>query len=163
MRKLGSWGIWAAVAGVGYLVNMALNADRDSTGAIVDAGDVSAFDIRIGDCFDDAGVFSEGDTEVSKVPAIPCAEPHDNEVYAVFDVSLSSFPEGDEMSTIAFDSCLERFQPFVGKDYESSSLDIATLYPSRESWDRQDDREVVCVVFDVNAKKLVGSVKGLAI
>jgi hypothetical protein len=158
-----NWAIWGAVVGVGYLVNIALNADRDSTGAIVDAGDVSAFDIRIGDCFDDAGVFAEGDSEVSKVPAIPCSEPHDNEVYAVFDVSLSSFPVGDEMSNIAFDSCLERFQPFVGKDYESSSLDIATLYPSQESWDRQNDREVVCVVFDVNAKKLVGTVKGLAI
>jgi hypothetical protein len=158
-----NWGIWIAIVGVGYLVNMALNADRDETGAIVDGGDVSAFDIRLGDCFDDAGVFSEGDSEVSKVPAVPCAEPHDNEVYAVFDVSLTSFPEGDEMSNLAFDSCLERFQPFVGKDYESSSLDIATLYPSRESWDRQNDREVVCVVFDVNANKLTGSVKGQAI
>lgn len=158
-----NWVIAAAVVGGGYLVNMALNADRDSTGAIVESGNVSAFEIRVGDCFDDAGVFSEEDTEVSNIPAKPCAEPHDNEVYAVFDVSLSSFPAGDEMSSIAFDSCLERFQTFVGKDYESSSLDIATLYPSRESWSRQNDREVVCVVYDVNAKKLVGSVKGLAI
>ena len=158
-----NWGIAIAVAAGGYLVNMALNADRDSTGAIVDSGDVSAFEIRVGDCFDDEGVFSEGNSEVSKVPGIPCAQPHDNEVYAVFDVSLSSFPEGDEMSNVAFDSCMERFQSFVGKDYESSTLDIATLYPSRDSWNRQNDREVVCVVFDVNAKKLVGSVKGLAI
>ena len=131
-----NWGIAIAVAAGGYLVNMALNADRDSTGAIVDSGDVSAFEIRVGDCFDDEGVFSQGNSEVSKVPGIPCAQPHDNEVYAV---------------------------SFVGKDYASSTLDIATLYPSRDSWNRQTDREVVCVVFDVNAKKLVGSVKGLAI
>ncbi|HEY7670650.1 MAG TPA: septum formation family protein [Gammaproteobacteria bacterium] len=158
-----NWVIAAAVAGGGYLVNMALTADRDSTGAIVDAGDVSAFEIRVGDCFDDAGVFSEENAEVSKVPGIPCSAPHDNEVYAVFDVSVSSFPEGDEMSSMAFDSCLERFQSFVGKDYESSTLDIATLYPSRESWNQQNDREVVCVVYDVNAKKLTGSVRGLGI
>jgi hypothetical protein len=158
-----NWGIAIAVVAGGYLVNMALEADRDDSGAIVGAGEMSAFDIRVGDCFNDAGVFSEGDTEVSKVPAIPCGEPHDNEVFAVFDVNLGTFPEGDEMSSIAFDSCLERFAAFVGKDYESSSLDIATLYPSRHSWNRQNDREVVCVVFDVNAKKLVGSVRGLAI
>ena len=46
---------------------MALTTDRDSTGAIVDSGDVSAFEIRVGDCFDDAGVFSDGNSEVSKL------------------------------------------------------------------------------------------------
>jgi hypothetical protein len=158
-----NWGIAIAVAAGGYLVNMVLQADRDETGAIVEGGDISAFQIRVGDCFDDAGVFSEGNAEVSKVPAIPCAEPHDNEVYAVFDVSITSFPAGEEMANIAFDSCLERFASFVGKDYDSSSLDIATLYPSQESWKHQNDREVVCVVYDVNAKKLTGSVRGLAI
>ena len=61
---------------------------------------------------------------------------------------------------MAHDGCLERFEAFVGKDYESSSLDIATLYPSAESW-QQSDREVVCAVYDVDAEKLTGSVKGL--
>ena len=158
-----NWGIAIAVAAGGYLVNMALQADRDDNGAIVAAGNVSAFQIRVGDCFNDADVFGEGDASVSDVPALPCAEPHDNEVYAVFDVNLAKFPEGDEMSKIAFDSCMERFEAFVGKDYESSSLDIATLYPSSDSWSRQNDREVVCVVYDVNAKKLTGTVKGLAL
>jgi hypothetical protein len=158
-----NWGIAVAVALGGYLVNMTLQADRDDTGAIVEAGDVSAFQMRVGDCFDDAGVFTDESSEVSNVPAVPCSQPHDNEVFAVFDVNLASFPEGDEMASVAFDSCLERFKGFVGRDYQSSSLDIATLYPSLESWNRQNDREVVCVVYDVNAKKLVGSVKGLAL
>jgi hypothetical protein len=33
------------------------------------------------------------------------------------------------------------------------------MYPSVESW-KQDDREVVCAVFDMNANQLVGSAAG---
>jgi len=40
---------------------------------------------------------SEDAFEVSSVAGVPCAEPHDNEVYAVFDVSVASYPEGDGM------------------------------------------------------------------
>ena len=67
------------------------------------------------------------------------------------------------MADMAQEACLERFEAFVGRDYESSSLDIASLYPSRESWHGQNDREVVCAVYDIDAKKLTGSVKGLAL
>ena len=100
--------------------------------------------------------------EVDSVPGVPCSKPHDNEVYAVFDVTAASFP-GDGMADMAHEACLERFEAFVGRDYESSSLDIASLYPSRESWSGQNDREVVCAVYDIDAKKLTGSVKGLGL
>ena len=113
--------------------------------------------MHVGDCFDDGSTFD--DDNVDSVPGVPCSNPHDNEVYAVYDVASASFP-GEGMADMAHEGCLARFQAFVGNDYESSSLDIATLYPSRESW-QQSDREVVCAVYDVDAKKLTGSVKGL--
>jgi len=152
-----NWIIGAAVAGGAFVVNSFMQADRDDTGAIIDAGSVDAFQMRVGDCFDDGSTFD--DENVGSVPGVPCSNPHDNEVYAVYDVAAASFP-GEGMADMAHEGCLTRFEPFVGKDYESSSLDIATLYPSRESW-QQNDREVVCAVYDVDAKKLTGSVKGL--
>jgi hypothetical protein len=152
-----NWAIGLAVVGGAYVFNSAMQADRDESGAIVAEGSVDAFQMRVGDCFDDGSSFaSEG---VGSVPGVPCSKPHDNEVYAVFNVSLESYP-GDEMAVMAHDGCLERFESFVGRDYESSSLDIATLYPSRESWQQQNDREVVCAVYDVDAEKLAGSVQG---
>lgn len=154
-----NWIIGIAIAAGVYGVNSYMRADRDSTGAIVSEGSIDAFQMRVGDCFDDGSTFSGDGPEVSSVAGIPCSTPHDNEVYAVFDVSVASFPEGDGMASLAFDSCKERFQSFVGKDYDSSSLDIATLYPTRESWNGQHDREVVCAVYDVDTKKLTGSVK----
>ena len=152
-----NWIIGAAVAGGAFVVNSFMQADRDETGAIVDAGSVDAFQMRVGDCFDDGSTFD--DEEVNSVPGVPCSNPHDNEVYAVYDIAAASFP-GEGMADMAHEGCLARFEAFVGNDYESSALDIATLYPSRESW-QQNDREVVCAVYDVDAKKLTGSVKGL--
>lgn len=159
-----NWAIYVAIA-LGFVIyNAASEADRDSTGAIVGQGNVDAFKIRVGDCFDDSSsLLGTGDDEVSSLPGVPCSEPHDNEVFAVFDVSITSFPEGDAMASLAFDSCMERFEPFVGMDYDSSSLDIMTLYPSYDSWNRQNDREVVCAVYEMDSSKLVGSVKGLAL
>jgi hypothetical protein len=40
----------------------------------------------------------------------------------------------------AFSGCTERFEPFVGLNYDSSSLDIFAIYPTRESWNEQSDR-----------------------
>ena len=154
-----------ALIGLGVIAyNVATEADRDGSGAIVSGGNVDAFTIRVGDCFDDtSALVSEEAGEVSSLPGVPCAEPHDNEVYAVFDVEFASFPGDEEMGELAFSQCLERFQGFVGTVYEESTLDITALYPSDQSWRLQDDREVVCAVYDMNLNKLTGSARDSAI
>jgi len=153
-----SWAVYLAAI-VGFAIyGASTSADRDSSGAIVEEGSIGAFNVRVGDCFNDVTSFDE----VSSVPGVPCSEPHDNETYAVFDVGVASYPEGEGMSELAFTSCMERFEAYVGKDYESSSLDITTMFPSEQSW-AQDDREVICAVYDMNAGKLVGTAKGSAL
>jgi hypothetical protein len=154
-----NWIIGVAIAGGAYMFNSVMQADRDDSGAIVSEGSLDAFKMRVGDCFDDGSAFTTDSDDVGSVPGVPCSKPHDNEVYAVFDVAVASFP-GDGIADLAHEGCLQRFEGFVGKDYESSSLDIASLHPSRDSW-AQNDREVVCAVYDIDAKKLTGSVKGL--
>ena len=149
-----------AVVVIGYLAYGAITeADRDESGAIVGEGSIDAFNMRVGDCFDNSYATSD---EVSDLPGVPCSEPHDYETYAVFDVPMDSYPLEDAMAELAYDSCLERFDSFVGLDYESSVLEIITMYPTNESW-RQDDREVVCALYDMNEEKLIGSTRGSAI
>lgn len=156
MQNLGLY----AIVVMGYLAYAAVsNADRDATGAIVGEGNLNAFQMRIGDCFDNSDAASD---EVSELPGVPCSQPHDYETYAVFDLALDSYPSEDSMNELAYASCLERFDAFVGTDYESSVLEIITLYPTMTSW-QQDDREVVCALYDMNAQKLIGSTKGRGI
>ncbi len=149
-----------AVVVLGYIAYGAVTeADRDASGTIVSEGSIDAFNMRVGDCFDSA---NSSNDEVSDLPGVPCSEPHDFETYAVFDVTLDSYPTEEAMGELAYDSCLQRFDDFVGLEYESSVLEIITMYPTTESW-KQDDREVVCALYDMNEEKLVGSTRGRAI
>lgn len=149
-----------AVVVLGYIAYGAVTeADRDASGTIVSEGSIDAFNMRVGDCFDSA---NSSNDEVSDLPGVPCSEPHDFETYAVFDVALDSYPTEETMGELAYDSCLQRFDEFVGLEYESSVLEIITMYPTTESW-QQDDREVVCALYDMNEEKLVGSTRGRAI
>ena len=150
-----NWAIYIAVA-LGFIgYNTLTEVDRDGTGAIVGEGNVDAFQVRVGDCFNDTSSFDE----ISSLPGVPCTDPHDNEAFAVLDLTITSYPDDEAMAVLAHDSCMEHFEGFVGTDYASSELDILTMYPSPESWN-QNDREVVCAVYDMNATKLVGSAKG---
>jgi hypothetical protein len=154
-----SWAIYI-VAALGFgIYGVATEADRDGSGAIVGEGNVDAFQVRVGDCFDDSS--TSGD-EISDLPGVPCSKPHDNEAYAVFDLSIASYPDNDSMGELAQESCLQRFDTFVGRDYESSSLDIFAIYPTTESW-AQKDREVICAIYDMEENKLVGSAQGRAL
>jgi hypothetical protein len=133
-------------------------ARRDDSGVIVNSGRIDAFEIQLGDCYDDSADDDEG-TEVFGVDAVSCAQLHDNEVFAVFDLDLKTFPEGDAMGEIAFDECIQRFEPFVGRDYPSSSLDITLMYPTQQTWNELKDREVLCALYDIELNKLQGSMR----
>jgi len=152
------WGVYIVVALGVFAYKAMTTADRDETGAIVGGGTVDAFELQVGDCFDDVDSFGD---EVSSLPGVPCSEPHDNETYAVFEVDLPEYPGDEAMGAMANEECLDRFAGFVGKDYESSELDIFPMYPSDQSW-KQSDREVICAIYDMNYEKLVGSVEGSA-
>lgn len=147
----------AVIGIVGY--RMATDVERDETGAIVDSGNMDVFQMQVGDCFNDTAGWGD---EVSSLPGVPCSEPHDNEAYAVFEMTATTYTDEESMWEIAHNACLARFEAFVGRDYESSSLDIFALYPTAESW-ANNDREVVCAVYDMEANKLTGSVKGRGI
>jgi hypothetical protein len=127
---------------------------------------MSVFSIRVGDCFDDSQEVLDAGADVVEfqdLAGLPCSEPHDNEVYAVFDLYLERFPGADALFDMASDECLERFESFVGMSYEESILGLYPVYPTEESWSQRDDREVVCAVFHIELEKLTGSMKGSGI
>ncbi|WP_075827931.1 septum formation family protein [Cellulosimicrobium sp. CUA-896] len=145
------------LAGCGLLP--AADPVRGDDGAIVEAeANADVFSITVGDCTNDGDVDA---TEVSSVEAVPCDEPHDNEVYAAFDVDGDEFPGTDEIQVIADERCLAEFEPFVGISYDVSRLGYWPMTPTESSWG-QGDREVLCLVFDVDLEKLTGSAEGLA-
>lgn len=134
------------------------NAVRGEDDEVVEAGEVGAFEVRVGDCFDDGQLSAEA-SEVQEVDALPCDQPHDNEVYAVFELPDGEYPGDDAVIEQSNAGCIERFAEFTGTAYEESQLDITQLFPTEDSWNTLDDREVVCAVYDPSGP-IEGSVKG---
>ncbi len=140
------------------------DAERDATGEIVSEGIVDIFQIKVGDCFDDESTYNTQETvEISGVGGVPCNQPHDNEIYAQMQLGHASYPGEEAVLKAAEDYCFARFESYVGKSYDSSILDITYIYPTQQSWNQVNDREISCAVFDMNLGKLVGTTRGTRI
>lgn len=131
------------------------NTVRDESGVIVEGGGLGAFAMRVGDC-----VNLPDNPLIASLEAVPCADPHDAEVYALFDLADGGYPGENTVSDASIDGCLDRFEGFVGTPYEFSELDIYWLEPTEDSWNELDDREVVCTVVNLDGSKLTGSMGG---
>jgi hypothetical protein len=115
-------------------------AARDDEGNIEEAGSVSAFSIREGDCFSD---IADLGSEVTELPAVPCEEPHGAEVIHVFDMPDGDFPGDPAVQTAVQEGCGPAFeeQPYAA----DLAYDMNVFYPTQQSWEELDDREIVCV------------------
>ena len=141
--------------GLGYGFFTSLDdANRDASGEIVSGGDLDVMTVQPGDCFDDPGSDEE---VVFQLQAIPCSEPHDNEVFAVESVAGlfgADYPGRDALEEHAYGVCSGPiFDSYVGTAYLDSSLEVFTLTPTDDSWS-EGDRDVVCVLYKLDFTKL---------
>lgn len=118
--------------------------------------DQSVFSMEPGLCWDD-----EGDAEeISSVPDRDCADPHDNEVFAVVELPDGEFPGSDAVYQQAFDQCSGAlFDEYVGIAYLDSNLEVFPLTPTSSGWD-DGDHGVVCNLYALDGSKLEGSMQG---
>ncbi len=148
-------------------------AERDSEGIIVIGGEIETASLRVGDCVQDweedpeealrlgmpsfrGPIFS-----IASVVAVPCSEPHDNEVFSVIEVpSEEEFHPPFALNRIGNVECFPSFEPYVGREVNRSPLDIFIFHPSEESWSEEDNRKIVCLLYDGQLEPLVGSMRG---
>lgn len=117
----------------------------------------NVFDLKVGDCLDEpAG------SEIFDVNRVDCSEPHDSELYATFDLTGDSYPGASTVEAAAIDGCLEAFEPYVGREFATSRLDVWWLEPSTESWS-EGDREIACMLSEPDGSDMTGSLKGSGI
>jgi len=140
----------------GAIGGLIFNAARGSSGEITKAGDLTAGDLRAGDCFD---LKDPSAQEIGDVKAVPCTTEHEYEAFFV-----GAMPEGDYPTEAAFTAWLEAncapaFASYVGKPYDDSELDIFWLQPTNESW-TNGDRSIQCAVYHPQIPRLTESLKG---
>lgn len=128
-------------------------------GVACTSGAVSS--LEVGDCFDDEESQVLGEvSEVSSVPIVDCGEPHDNEVFALYEEADGAFPGTDAMIELGYQGCIQRFDAFVGIEYLESELDVFAIVPTDEGWER-GDREIVCALYELSLAKMTGTQRGV--
>lgn len=117
-------------------------------------GSGNVFSLEVGTCYQDPGAVDE----VSDVETVDCGEAHDYEVFALFDLDDGDYPGQEAVGEAALQGCFLDFEQYVGRDYQSSELDMTWLIPTSDSWG-DGDREVVCTLFEFAGGQLTGSMK----
>ena len=99
--------------------------------------------------------------QIGDVEVVDCNIPHQYEVYNNYEITLSTLPDEDTMSSEATTACSSTFQEYVGIPMSESQYDANYLYPTSGSW-AQGDRTITCTISTVDGSLITGSLKGAA-
>ncbi len=147
-------GVWVAAIGLAVTAALLTDADRDESGDITAGGSVSATSLQVGDCVN--GLHES--ENILSLPAVPCSEPHEGEVFALFDLQGAEYPGGSAVIRQAGDGCSRRLASYAPAAAEDPSIELFSLYPTDTTW-RQGDREVICIASDPSGPRS-GSLRG---
>jgi hypothetical protein len=100
-----------------------------------------------GDCFDDPVYDESQGVEVANHQ--DCASA-DNQVYGFFQVEGDAFDRAG-LAKKGWDGCRVGFTTYW-KNAEDSGLDFYPVLPTRVTWEEQEDRTVMCVVYNSHGK-----------
>lgn len=144
-----------ALAGCSLLNQVTNTTERDDSGAPVATNEgADVFDLKVGDCFN-----TDATGSVSEVDIVPCGDAHDYEAYESIIMDGDTYPGDDATTSQADEGCSAAFETFVGLAYADSTLSLTSLYPTQETWDELNDREILCLVYD-EAGQTEGSLAG---
>ena len=150
------WLVFAVLIAGGAITGWYFNASRSTTGEITKAGDMTAADLRVGDCFD---LKDPAANEIEDVTAGPCTAAHEFEMFFVGTMPAGEFPAETVFETYVNDNCGPAFGTYVGKPYADSELSMYWLAPTEEGW-RGGDHSVQCAVYHPRVHVQTQSLKG---
>lgn len=121
---------------------------------------INQFSLSMGDCFNRLENLAAGQSQVI-TSLINCDLPHDHQVYHLLNYPAphpSIYPGETVMDEFAVQSCYRAFEQWVGRDYETSELDIGVITPPKSNF--EDDiaryRTIHCWVERLDGEPLLG-------
>jgi len=158
----------AVLVGCAHSTRRTTSAGTTSTTVLGDAdGPVGTpkgvVEVAAGTCFNDV---ADPTRKPYLVMVVDCPSPHTYEAYDQIRYSpdgagAKAYPGKDQMRSAAEDACFANFEAWMGVEWKRSDFDIATWWPSAESW-AQNDRMILCAVYQAVGGKVTGSVQGSA-
>jgi hypothetical protein len=149
--------ILVPVAAVVVVVGLSVFLYERLTNSANGPHSVSVFALSVGECIVPPTQIT---ANLSTLDVVPCHTPHTQQVFFLVhdDTAGDNYPGASELKTYADGHCLQHFQPFVGIDYQDSTLFYTYLLPSVRSW-AAGDRTVTCLI-TTTGPKLHSSVEG---
>ena len=121
----------------------------------------AAADLRVGDCIE----LPSHAGEVSEVQHRPCSDPHDAEIFYLFDIPSvaaggpRAYPTDDQFDGILMRQCTPAFDAYTGLEFDTAlDFDWGAFTPGSAGWN-DGDREVTCYITRVDGAKISGSMR----
>jgi hypothetical protein len=146
--------MWAIGLVVVVIVAVNTSVQRDPTGTVTQGGDISATALKVGDCVNNL----RDSTDVLSLPGVPCAQPHEGEVFAVFDLPAGEYPGQAAVDDQVSKQCNARLSAYSPSAADDPAVGLFSVYPLQQNWVR-GDREVVCIA-TATSGTATGSIKG---
>jgi Septum formation/Domain of unknown function (DUF4190) len=147
-------GLWTLLI-IGIIIAaVASSPSRDDSGQITSGGSVSATALKPGDCVNNL----RDSTSLLSLPAVPCSQAHEGEVFAVFDLPSGPYPGAVTVEDRVTTECTARlaaYSPSAGSD---GSYGLYSVFPREQNW-KAGDREVACLAQALSGPS-TGSIKG---
>jgi len=115
---------------------------------------ISATELQVGDCLNDL----TNSTDVSSLPSVDCTQPHEGEVFAVFDLPPGPYPGADGVDDLVSKGCNARLAEYSPGAPSDDAVGLFSVYPLEQNWER-GDREVVCIA-KATSGTTTGSIRG---
>jgi len=131
------------------------SAHRNDGGNIEGAGDLSPFELQVGDCFNLIDVNAE---QTQTVHGVPCAEPHVYEVFWVGDHPDGDYPTPEQVIAFIDDRCVPAFESFVGIPYNQSVWSYHFGGPTQTTWN-DGERRFACYLHNQAGSEVTGSAR----
>ena len=122
--------------------------------AVLRGGSSSPAALAVGDCIDvpDAAA-------MATIPNRPCTEPHDGEVFHLFEVTGvgGGYPSDPDWGALIYPVCDPAFERYTGTPVETrTDIDYLYLVPTEDRW-TSGDRRVTCFIKSLDDAPLLHS------
>ncbi|MFI1709726.1 DUF4190 domain-containing protein [Streptomyces griseoruber] len=151
IRKRGERGRGMAIAGAVvsslglalWALSLSTNVASEFWEGVKEGARGSSYALAAGDCFDVPG--RGFDQDVYDVDEVPCADPHEGEVFGTIPLSGDDYPGDGYVTDQAEDTCWTLQDAYAMDPWAlGDEVDVYYLTPTAESWE-WGDREITCV------------------
>jgi hypothetical protein len=144
--------VGVGLAGLIVLISATTGVERGGDdGRLTAPASISVFDVQAGDCLESV----ESDAETTSLDGVPCSDPHRAEALSRFSLPDGEYPGDEAVFAAGHRRCGQALDNLV-RPAERSEVEPFYLYPTENSWETQDDREIVCIA--LSSEPRAGSV-----